>query len=247
MEEQDEIDRKNEEELDSTSLRKLIEKSALSVDEKLVHRLIFSYLIYGCYEESAKVFYESCIKYNISTNTDPFYSLDWFQDAFIKERTVLRRLIAEGYIEKAYTNAQKLIPVLFDVEKRKESSLLNNVYFRLQCQRFVEKVREGNVIEALCFAQDELSWFYELNQIEIIQDHIVLLAYRDPASSPVGGLLSQEKREAVADALNTAIIGKRKKRRRGFITLIEFELTMYVICIKQNITACQCTRHWNEL
>jgi hypothetical protein len=33
MEEQDEIDRKNEEELDSTSLRKLIEKSALSVDE----------------------------------------------------------------------------------------------------------------------------------------------------------------------------------------------------------------------
>ena len=173
--------------------------------------MVFAYLIYECYEESAVSFQQLCIETIDSKQEEKEgtkVSEWWLRGSLMKEREHLRCLISEGNIEEAYHETKRLLPNMFGMKQHAKSSLLNEAYFLLQCQRFIEKVKRGDVGGALEFAQNELSIFHTSHEMKLLQDHIVLLAYQDPGASPMGDLLSQHRREEVADRLSSAILGR---------------------------------------
>jgi hypothetical protein len=201
----------------NSSIRSLIEEAVPPVDETLIRRLVFAYLIRECYEESALSFHQLCIEDEAigSKREEEWAHVAewWLHGSLMKEREHLRQLISEGNIEEAYNETRRLLPNMFGMKQRtsrssSSSSLLSEAYFLLQCQRFIEKVRSGDVGEALEFAQNELSIFHTGHEMKLLQDHIVLLAYQDPNTSPMGDLLSQRRREEVANVLSSAILGR---------------------------------------
>lgn len=78
--------------------------------------------------------------------------------------------------------------------------------------------RAGDVEGALTFAQQELSGLSQRLHLltspqlpaeeaeAMLQDVVALIAYQDPAASPLAWVLSQEQRERVADVVNAAVL-----------------------------------------
>ena len=83
-----------------------------------------------------------------------------------------------------------------------------DVQFDLHCLQFVNLVRAGDMLGAVAFAQANLHPFGFENgpQVEQLEECLALLAYDNPAVSPVGQYLSESFKQQVADALNGALL-----------------------------------------
>jgi Ran-binding protein 9/10 len=79
--------------------------------------------------------------------------------------------------------------------------------FLLKTQVFIELLAPGGAAldEALAYGRDELLPFHDRFP-DRLEEVYSLLAYTDPASSPVAHLVRAERRELVAERLNMAIL-----------------------------------------
>ncbi|KAJ3145290.1 Ran-binding protein 9 [Geranomyces michiganensis] len=81
-----------------------------------------------------------------------------------------------------------------------------DVRFMCACQMFVELVRTS-APRAMMFAQQELFAKYtSVEQIATLNEMIGLIAYPDPAASPLAGFLASARREDLAAKLNSRIL-----------------------------------------
>ncbi|KFA75635.1 hypothetical protein S40288_05948 [Stachybotrys chartarum IBT 40288] len=107
-------------------------------ETELVQNLVLQFLQHDGYVETARAFAQDIQAQKVALNTDPNVKIDGLNikdDEDANNRQRIRKAILEGDVDKAlkYTNA--FYPqVLQDNEQ---------VYFRLQCRRFVEMVRKA--------------------------------------------------------------------------------------------------------
>ncbi|CAG8717223.1 5761_t:CDS:2, partial [Acaulospora colombiana] len=111
----------------------------------------------------------------------------------IQDRMNIRNAIQNGNVEEAIERVNDLNPE----------------------QRLIEYIRQGKVVEALEFAQDELAPRGEENPefLEELERTMALLAFDDTAVSPVGDLLHHSQRQRTASELNAAILTSQSQEK----------------------------------
>lgn len=118
----------------------------------------------------------------------------------LDRRRKLRQLIRNGDIDGVFAKLHDWYPQLL----QDETSCLK---FLLNCQKFIELVKVGFLEAAVTYARAELASLFGISLYQtLLQDCIALLAYERPTESPVGYLLMFAQREAVADAVNSAVL-----------------------------------------
>jgi glucose-induced degradation protein 8 len=84
------------------------------------------------------------------------------------------------------------------------------LYFRLQQQKLIEYIRQGRIVEALQFAQEELALRGQENPefLSELESTMALLAFDSSASAPqaISSLLSPHQRMKTAGEVNAAIL-----------------------------------------
>ncbi|TPX38923.1 hypothetical protein SeMB42_g06547 [Synchytrium endobioticum] len=130
-----------------------------------------------------------------NTSTSAVSSLD--------SRKALYQLVVQGRIPEARTFCHKYFPDALNGETPESE----DVGFQLQCQQFIECVR-NSAPDALNYAQEEMTKYYAMGEkyIKTLNEVIALLAYTDPEHSPLSEYLSLKHREDVAMALNSQIL-----------------------------------------
>lgn len=143
----------------------------------------------------------------------------------IDHRKALRQLIREGKADAAMLKISELYP---QISKDRKSF----VNFLLSCQKFIELVKEGTLVEAVEYAKSTLSQLQGTSnaQDSHLQNCLALLAYKDPTSSPVGYLLTSIQRDAVADTVNVAILALGAFSTTFQQSLLEALLKQLIAC-----------------
>ncbi|KAI8895455.1 CTLH/CRA C-terminal to lish motif domain-containing protein [Globomyces pollinis-pini] len=180
-------------------------------EQKIIHQIIYDYLVHNCYSETATSFGAACkmddkpvVSDSSSINSESM-DIDCHEtaSASLSLRKECRQLILQGKIRDAIVFCHSQMPGLLAAVTPEATQ----VRFVLQCQQFIEYVR-SNSPQALEFAQNELGSFANENQqfAETLQDVIALLAYPDPIQSPIAHYMSEARREYVATIVNNYLI-----------------------------------------
>jgi hypothetical protein len=84
------------------------------------------------------------------------------------------------------------------------------LYFRLQQQKLIEYIRQGRIVEALQFAQEELALRGQESPefLSELESTMALLAFETSSSAPqaISSLLSPHQRMKTAGEVNAAIL-----------------------------------------
>lgn len=83
------------------------------------------------------------------------------------------------------------------------------ILFRLHCQHFIELVRGDHSYLALEYMESVLKPVAGKDSVlldPLLKDVMQLLAYRNPHTSSVAHLLSQERRSSLSDDINAIIL-----------------------------------------
>jgi glucose-induced degradation protein 8 len=140
------------------------------------------------YVDAARAFAEE-------TGTPPGADL-----AAIADRVAVRAALASGDVAAAVERVNDLDPAI--LEERP------TLAFALQRQALIELARGGRAEAALEYAREYLAPRGEDDPglLADLERAVALLAFPDPASSPLADLLSPAQRAATAGALNAAIL-----------------------------------------
>lgn len=124
-------------------------------------------------------------------------------------RKHLACLICDGHLEEALNYGAQFFPHIFCDDSDPANRWLR---FRLMTQHFVELVRRGESIQALDYTEGILAPLAQNDPKHLahLQEAVVLLAYADPAESPVRHLLSTSSRHTLALSANAAILKKSR-------------------------------------
>ncbi len=127
--------------------------------------------------------------------------------AGLESRRHAARLVSCGQPLSALEHADTAFPGVLD------GPLGRWLRFQLQTAAFVEFVRAGDSASALSYVESTLAPQAagpeaDPRMLAHLHDAAVLLAYADPLASPAAHLLSQETRDALAERLNAAILGR---------------------------------------
>lgn len=127
--------------------------------------------------------------------------------------------ITKGDIARAFELIEQHFPALASHDAQISSSVepmaleypvdpshMQYIVFKLRCQQFIEIVRSSNGVDAIQFARKHLQWGHK-EYPEMAQEVSSLIAYNDPANSDCGHLLSQERRQQLADEVNAVVLG----------------------------------------
>ncbi|GFR46622.1 hypothetical protein Agub_g8226, partial [Astrephomene gubernaculifera] len=131
-------------------------------------------------------------------------------------RCRLRAAIQGGDVDGAVALLAAHCPALLRGEEEAGRGY-GDVHFQLACQKYIELVRCARVEEAVQFAQATLSHLGGPSCAALaapLRDVVALVAYQQPESSPLGHLLGQRQREAVADAVNAAVLAVLAEQQR---------------------------------
>ncbi|KAI8602192.1 CTLH/CRA C-terminal to lish motif domain-containing protein [Dissophora ornata] len=158
------------------------------VDREDLNKLIMNYLIIEGYKDAAE-------KFSLESGAKPPVNLESIQD-----RMIVRTSIQRGNIEEAIERVNDLNPEILDTNPK--------LFFHLQQQRLIEYIREGRVMEALEFAQEELAPRGEENPefLSELERTMSLLAFDMNSTSPVSDLLAPAQRQKLASELNSALL-----------------------------------------
>ncbi|KAI7824742.1 CTLH/CRA C-terminal to lish motif domain-containing protein [Gamsiella multidivaricata] len=160
----------------------------IHVDREDLNKLIMNYLIIEGYKDAAE-------KFSQESGAKPPVNLESIQD-----RMVVRTAIQRGNIEEAIERVNDLNPEILDTNPK--------LFFHLQQQRLIEFIREGQIMEALEFAQEELAPRGEENPefLAELERTMSLLAFELNGPSPVSDLLTPAQRQKLASELNSALL-----------------------------------------
>lgn len=114
-------------------------------------------------------------------------------------------------VDESSTSMSTLTPTLSSIGNTNTTMTLWNgtwLRFRLLCQHFIEMVKGGDSTGALEFTESALTPLAQSNPrfMAHLQEVVVLLAYANPAESPVQHLLALRNRKELADHVNAAIL-----------------------------------------
>ncbi len=127
----------------------------------------------------------------------------------ITDRMAVRQAVQRGDMETAIDRVNDLNPEILEHQRE--------LYFHLQQQRLVEKIRAGETAEALTFAQEYLAPLGEDSPafLEELERTVALLAFDEDCagSSPFGDLLSPAQRNKTAGELNAALLASQCQER----------------------------------
>eukprot|EP00249_Psilotum_nudum_P007140 c20336_g1_i1 orf=333-1706(+) len=116
------------------------------------------------------------------------------------QRKILRQLARIGDVDGIFSKLREWYPQLLQ-------DGVSKLHFLLHCQKFIELVKAGSLEVAVTYARAELASFLGVFPYQnLLMDCVALLAYENPAESPVGYLLKLGQREAIADAVNSVIL-----------------------------------------
>ncbi|KAJ3322220.1 hypothetical protein HDV06_003280 [Boothiomyces sp. JEL0866] len=166
-------------------------------EQKIMQKMIYDYLVHSCFSETAAAFGSACQLVNNDMDID-LSSQD--PTSSLEPRKAISTMVRKGEIKEAVSFCNENFPGLLG-NKTPES---NEINFILTCQQFIEYAR-SDASKALMYAQTVFSSINPKYN-ETLQDIIALIAYPDPASSPMSHYLSQDRRESVAISFNNYII-----------------------------------------
>ena len=135
-------------------------------------------------------------------------------DSLMESQIQIRSAIETGEVQKAVETLNDLDLVILDTNP--------DLFFHLQLQQLLEYIRQGNVDEALTYAQSELSARGEENSkfLEELESALALLAYDDPTKSPFASLLQHSQRLKVVSELNSAILSNQGKEEVSRLSVL---------------------------
>jgi len=150
-----------------------------------------NYLVLEGYKDAAE-------KFQKESGTEPEIDLN-----SIANRMAIRNAIQSGNIEEGIHRVNKL-----NCEILARNS---KIRFHLHQQRFIEMIRNGRILQALEFAQQELAPQGEENNmfLQELEKTLSLLAFEDHTNSPVGYLMLSGQRQKIASELNAAILSSQ--------------------------------------
>ncbi|KAI0734625.1 CTLH/CRA C-terminal to lish motif domain-containing protein [Fomitopsis betulina] len=120
----------------------------------------------------------------------------------IESRMNIREALQRGDVSEAITRVNDLNPELLDTSPA--------LYFRLQQQKLIEYIKQGNIVDALQFAQQELAPRGEESPefLSELERTMALLAFEASPMVPpaISELLSPAQRMKTAGEVNAAIL-----------------------------------------
>lgn len=167
------------------------------------HSIVRSYLVHYGYKDTLQAFDSA----NGVTESNPWLqqngngSSHYQTGHDLDQRKALRQLVRDGDIDGAIAKLREWYPQILSEDK-------STINFLLSTQKFIETVKSGSVEAAVLYARNMLSQFRGCSdsQDHHLQECLALLAYENPADSPVGYLFGPNQREVVADQLNAAVL-----------------------------------------
>ncbi|KAF9270165.1 lish motif-containing protein [Marasmius fiardii PR-910] len=161
-----------------------------------LNRLIMDYLVIEGYKSAAEEFAKEA---NVPGVSGKPVDVDFDS---IESRMNIREALQRGDIEDAIQRVNELDPEILDTNP--------GLYFHLQQQRVIELIRQGRIVEALQFAQEELAPRGEENPelLSELEKTMALLAFErcDTKPNGIGELLSAGQRLKTAGEMNGAIL-----------------------------------------
>eukprot|EP00160_Parvularia_atlantis_P010419 Unigene2038_Nuclearia_a/m.6348 Unigene2038_Nuclearia_a/g.6348 ORF Unigene2038_Nuclearia_a/g.6348 Unigene2038_Nuclearia_a/m.6348 type:complete len:203 (-) Unigene2038_Nuclearia_a:74-682(-) len=154
-----------------------------------------NYLVIEGYKEAAEHF-------SAETGLKPAGDL-----GAIGDRMRIRSALQAGRVDEAVEMVNDLNPEILDTDA--------HLFFHLQLQKLIELIRQGDLAQALTFAQEELAPRGEEHPqfLEELERTMALLAFEDQSKSPVGSLLDQTQRQKLASEVNAAILTAQSQEK----------------------------------
>ncbi|KAG0171425.1 hypothetical protein DFQ28_008567 [Apophysomyces sp. BC1034] len=132
---------------------------------------------------------------DVDNELETFSNYPW---EVLDARKDLHHAILNGDIPRAFGLLDRHFPAIMQ-------NTSNETLFKLRCQQFVEIVRSCSELEAIHFAQDYLKPMHAIYPEQTIEV-TSLIAYPDPLNSRARYLLSQERRQQLADEVNRMVL-----------------------------------------
>ncbi|KAI8993422.1 CTLH/CRA C-terminal to lish motif domain-containing protein [Pilobolus umbonatus] len=208
------------------------------------HSLVIEYLIHGCFKNTAKALLKETSKLenccDLVDNSIKLNNIDLDNEqqwALLDARKSLTQSILQGNIPLAFDLISQHFPTLaaIDISSSALSSAndtlavdLHLILFKLKCQRFIEIIRSSSPsseIEAIRYAQTHLKATNNLLK-EKVKEVTALIAYANPHESQFKYLLSQERREILANEVNLALLALCNLPKESSIEKIKKQYTL---------------------
>ena len=147
------------------------------------------YLVREGFREAAQQFHQET---GINPGLDP---------SVMDSQIRIRQAIESGNVQTAMEAVNDLDPEILDNN--------SELFFHLQLQQLLEFIRQGDLEEALSYAQGELAARGEEESkfLGELEEALALLAYDDPGKCPFSNLLQHSQRLRVVSEVNSAILG----------------------------------------
>jgi len=125
----------------------------------------------------------------------------------VRLRESVRRCVTEGEIVEAMNIIAETWPAKI---AQLETDAEKGVWLELHYQHYIELIREKKIMEALAYMRNTLSEVSHPVSDKIIiidlEDAHGLIAYEDPMTSRAAYLLTEERRQKVADITNRLLL-----------------------------------------
>ncbi|KAL1934922.1 hypothetical protein VTP01DRAFT_4062 [Rhizomucor pusillus] len=106
-----------------------------------------------------------------------------------------------------------------------DPSHLRYILFKLRCQQFIEIIRSSDSVQAIEFAKMYLRPQHKDHQH--LRDEVsVLIAYSSPEESNYRHLLNQERRQELADQVNTVVLALSNLKCETALEKIQKQITL---------------------
>lgn len=202
-------------------LNSVMEKR-LPTDYRILSDTVLSYLMHNGYSKTAVAFAKDA-------GREAIYQRG--RDSMMKRQAVCDMVLA-GDIDGAIHQLEKQFPHVLKTQL--------NIRFLLRTQKFIEMIVSGaSPEETVEYGRRKLRVFQDkgylqeqesasgvqgqsnadasLQYANTLRDVYLLLAYGNPAESPMGYLTKQSRREMVADQLNSAILASQGRAMRSIL------------------------------
>lgn len=176
--------------------------AGVHIPKQQLNSLVLNYLITEGYREAAEKFREES---GCHSDIDP---------EEIDHRMRIRKAVMEGEIDEAISAVNEFDAEILD----RNPELL----FRLRLQKLIEYIKNGAVQEALAFSQDVLApaTISQPKLLKSLEEVMSLLAFENPAQSPVGYLVQNAQLQVIASDLNAALLASSGHTSDAKITVL---------------------------
>lgn len=196
---------------------------AVQVHKEDMNRVVMNFLVTEGYVDAARVFERE-------SGTGPGVDLDQITD-----RMDIRKAVQSGDVEQAIERVNDLDPEILEEQQ--------GLFFHLQQQRLIELIRQGQLAEALHFAQEFLAPRGEDHPelLEELERTVALLVFEDVKASPLADLMDVSQRQKTASELNAAILASQSQVGSGRVhSFCVSGFQMESIAPHRNIAATGC-------